>query len=509
MKPAKLKHKFLCDKSIRFHIIVLYSIIICLILLCGFIFTYFSRSNRTHIIELNLIKQRLNELEINEITISSSSSTNEYDSIQRQARHARIKTHLMRTQQNVREPDLAFGSIHFRVPPVAMTIYCVKSVDYCKTIVSENEELRGPKGDQGERGFPGMPGSMGPQGPPGAMGFEGVAGTPGPKGDPGISIQGPQGPPGYTGPPGYPGPSGERGLQGPPGTCTCPSQSSVQSAATFSIDQRQNPSRRDGGLRRAQRCLFSFIGTPVLVKSENYTFGAWLKDPMPKTINGAQKIYVTHHVIGKLLYEYNNENDLLNSKPHRIITLPYPYSGVNHIVYQGSFIYHILNRNMIVRIDLVSETEAQSVDIPINREPLYNTPQSGWLDFSVDENGLWLLYREINTKNFIVSKINPDTLDTQKNWILPYNPSTLSQGFIAYGIFYGIHNYNKQHSSIDVVYDIYTSLAFTTKKIEFTVPFQYLVQFTYNPYEGKIFAWDNKHLIYYVYNIERDKKFKC
>src|SRR5579871_6320886 len=147
---------------------------------------------------------------------------------------------------------------------------------------------------------------------------------------------------------------------------------------------------------------------------------------MPRTANGAQKVYVTHHVTGTQLYEYNSETDLLNDTPNRIIILPYPYSGVNHVVYQGSFIYNILNKNTIVRFDLISESETQSVEIAANREPLYSTPQSSWYDFSIDENGLWLLYREEYTKNFIAAKLNPDTLDTQKMWILPYNPSSLT-----------------------------------------------------------------------------------
>lgn len=256
-------------------------------------------------------------------------------------------------------------------------------------------------------------------------------------------------------------------------------------------------------------CIFSFIGTPVLLKQDNYTFGAWFKDPMPKTADGAHKVYVTRHVTGTLLYEYNSETDLLQDQPSRIIVLPYPYSGVNHLVYQGSFIYNIKNKNIIVRFDLVSESETQTMEIPAIHEPLYNTPQSSWYDMSIDENGLWLLYREKISRNFIAAKVNPDTLDTQKTWILPYNPSSLSQAFIAYGVFYGVQFYNKQKSYIDVVYDIYSNLAFTTTKIQFVVPFQYLVQLTYNPYERKIFAWDNKHLIYYVYNVQRDQVFKC
>ncbi|CAF0770064.1 unnamed protein product [Adineta steineri] len=503
--------------SARHHIIILYLLIVGLILLWGFSFIYFFRVVRTTMTDLVQTKQRLTDLEAVQITISTTA--NGYDALNRRSRHARLKSKLLHKQQQEPEEivdlDSIFGSFYFKVPPIAMSTFCVKSVDHCKKLVSENEELRGPKGDQGERGYPGLPGLPGLRGPPGppglpgVMGFPGAIGPQGPKGDPGESIEGPPGPPGPTGLPGFPGQRGDVGPQGSPGVCTCPAPSSSLTLPFTSNDPKQDLARRDAILRRAQRCIFSFIGTPVLLKQDNYTFGAWFKDPMPRTANGAQKVYVTRHTIGNLLYEYNSEQDLVNSKPNRVITLPYPYSGVNHIVYQGSFIYNVENKNTIIRLDLVSETETQSIEIPANREPLYNTPQSSWYDFSIDENGLWILYREQTTKNFIAAKINPDTLDTQKTWVLPYNPSSLSQAFIAYGVFYGVQYYNKQQSYIDVVYDIYSNVAFTTTKIIFAVPFQFLVQLTYNPYEGKLFAWDNKHLIYYVYNVQRDKTFKC
>ncbi|CAF0878362.1 unnamed protein product [Adineta ricciae] len=537
------------DTSSRLHIIVLYVLLASLTIAWGIYFVHSSRNIQTQLettyTELNSMKERLEALESTQITISTN--TNGYETLRRQSRYARVKAkpNNKQPQQKPKQeksnsepqqvnPDLLFGSIHFKVPPLAMTTFCVKSVDHCKKLVTENEELRGPKGDRGERGYPGlpgMPGLIGPAGPPGPqgpVGYTGATGLQGPKGDRGESIRGEQGLTGPMGPPGFPGPRGEIGPRGPPGVCTCPRiavpfQPPISSAMSFppssivsSVDQKQDwhllyfySQNKSAVLSRAQRCVFSFIGTPVLLKQDNFTFGAWFKDPMPKTANGAQKVYVTRHVTGTQLYEYNSEADLINGTPNRIITLPYPYSGVNHVVYQGSFIYNIQHKSTIVRIDLVSETEAQHVDISASREPLYNTPQSSWYDFSIDENGLWLLYRDLQTRNFIAAKINPDTLDTQKMWVLPYNPSSLSQGFIAYGVFYGVQHYNKLQSYIDTVYDIYSNLAFTTMKIQFAVPFQFLVQLTYNPYEGKIFAWDNKHLLYYVYNVQRDKTFKC
>ncbi|CAF0749083.1 unnamed protein product [Didymodactylos carnosus] len=475
------------DTSSRIHIIVLYLLIASLTTAWSIYFIYFSRTVQNHIDTLNdeikLTKQRLAMIDQSQISITS------FDGLRRQSRQAA-------TARGGNKPsDLLVGSIHFKVPPVAMTTFCTKSIDH---------SFRGPKGDRGEigpRGPPGLPG-FSIKGEPGSPGFPGLRGQKGDRGEsvPGMpGMQGPAGPPGLTGPP---------GMTGPPGVCSCSPFEKVYGSRASS-DATISKNGKHAVLSRAQRCVFSFIGTPVLLKQDNYTFGAWMKDPMPKTSDGAHKVYVTRHVTGTLLYEYSNEMNLINDKPTRIIQLPYPYSGVNHVVYQGSFIYNVEYKNRIIRIDLVSETEAQSVIIPAHREPLYNTPQSSWYDFSIDENGLWLLYRESITKNFIAAKINPDTLDTQKTWQLPYNPQSLSQGFIAFGVFYGVQHYNKQQSHIDTVYDIYSNLSFTTTKIIFAVPFQYLVQLTYNPYEGKLYAWDNKHLLYYVYNVQRDKAYKC
>lgn len=63
-----------------------------------------------------------------------------------------------------------------------MSTFCIRSVDHCKRLVTENEgkrvernssfyhfhlDLRGPKGERGYPGLPGIPGLIGPPGPQG------------------------------------------------------------------------------------------------------------------------------------------------------------------------------------------------------------------------------------------------------------------------------------------------------------------------------------------------------
>jgi hypothetical protein len=114
MKTLKLMHKIRDDKSTRIHIIMLYLLIAILTILWGLYFIYFSRTIRAQVTELNLIKQRLSELEGTQIIISSS--TNEDDALQRRSRHARIKSKLLHKQQQAEESNSLFGSVHFKVP---------------------------------------------------------------------------------------------------------------------------------------------------------------------------------------------------------------------------------------------------------------------------------------------------------------------------------------------------------------------------------------------------------
>lgn len=95
------------------HIIVLYCLLLALAIACACYAIYFSRIIRISLTELNLLKQRLSELEASEIIISSS--INGDDAVQRRSRHAYRKSKLSGNVQD-EENDELFGAIHFKVP---------------------------------------------------------------------------------------------------------------------------------------------------------------------------------------------------------------------------------------------------------------------------------------------------------------------------------------------------------------------------------------------------------
>ena len=129
MVSEKSTHTTRYDMSSRVHIIVLYLLIASLTIAWGIYFVHFSRNVQTHMestyAELSLIKQRLEAVESTQITISTNG--NGYDPLRRQVRQARIKSKTTGGKQQAKgkqnqeqkssdNPDLLFGSIHFKVP---------------------------------------------------------------------------------------------------------------------------------------------------------------------------------------------------------------------------------------------------------------------------------------------------------------------------------------------------------------------------------------------------------
>ncbi len=135
MTTEKSMHTTRYDTSSRLHIIVLYLLIASLTIAWGIYFVHFSRNVQTNMestyAEFNLIKERLEILESAQITVSTN--VNGYEALRRQLRHARIKPKAtnnkpkvkqvqqeqqgqQQQQQHKEQPDLLFGSIHFKVP---------------------------------------------------------------------------------------------------------------------------------------------------------------------------------------------------------------------------------------------------------------------------------------------------------------------------------------------------------------------------------------------------------
>jgi hypothetical protein len=238
------------------------------------------------------------------------------------------------------------------------------------------------------------------------------------------------------------------------------------------------------------------------------------------------------------------------------------------VIYQGSLFYHSYNTDVLMRYDLHLKRVVAEVSLKLSKNEtteqfcrVYSDHREhvGCFDFNVDENGVWVIYRNGSRSNIYVSKLNVDDLMLQKTVVIkfdataatnrmrkrdeyllhhrqqltdngdmtnmgggglsgtggskpqqpqkqkidPYmqnrNLDDILNGFIICGKIYFLQYHGSQNTIIRLMFDLYnlnTKFSYL-QSIEFIQPYKKNTQLTYNPYDQKLYAWDSEHLITY------------
>lgn len=90
----------------------------------------------------------------------------------------------------------------------------------------------------------------------------------------------------------------------------------------------------------------------------------------------------------------------------RNYTLTLPFSGNSHVIYNGSFYYNAKDQPFIIKLDLRNETSSR-LEVPHLQNNVNNylyTTNNTYMDFSADDNGLWVIYG-IDNNNTAVMKV--------------------------------------------------------------------------------------------------------
>ncbi|VBB32495.1 unnamed protein product [Acanthocheilonema viteae] len=107
-------------------------------------------------------------------------------------------------------------------------------------------------------------------------------------------------------------------------------------------------------------CLLNAIGIPVLHAESQYSaVGSWMRDNLPFNQEMAERRWVTDDYASPVLYEYENERQLMNKKQKIKYYIDYLASGTGNIIYNGSYYYHRHSSSMLVKYDLDSTEETQ------------------------------------------------------------------------------------------------------------------------------------------------------
>lgn len=127
--------------------------------------------------------------------------------------------------------------------------------------------------------------------------------------------------------------------------------------------------------------------------------------------------------------EYENLDDLNANNVAKTYQLPTFFYGTGHIIYQGSLFYHSYNTDVLMRYDLhLKRVVAEiALNLPANdtnemscRVYSDHREHVGCVDFNVDENGVWVVYRNGSRKNIFVSKLNVDDMSIQKTIVIKF-----------------------------------------------------------------------------------------
>ncbi|KAK6106050.1 Olfactomedin-like domain family protein [Brugia pahangi] len=261
-------------------------------------------------------------------------------------------------------------------------------------------------------------------------------------------------------------------------------------------------------------CLLNAVGIPVLHAESQYsTVGSWMRDNLPYNQEMAERRWVTDDYASPVLYEYENERQLMNKKQKIKYYIDYLASGTGNIIYNGSYYYHRHSSSMLVKYDLESTDEAQ-MDLgdmsylDCSRKPdhtfedcneterdiwLYNRPHN-YVDYSADENGLWVAYVRSGMQHITVSKIEPDMHVVQTWDIYELNATSVAETFIMCGILYGLKSVTDRDTVVNFAYDLFRNETIDVN-VKWYNPYGGMTMLHYNPVDGRLYFFDSKRLL--------------
>ncbi|TKR95574.1 hypothetical protein L596_009723 [Steinernema carpocapsae] len=226
-----------------------------------------------------------------------------------------------------------------------------------------------------------------------------------------------------------------------------------------------------------RECQLNAVGIPVLHAESQYgNVGSWMRDANPYNEDMALRRWVTDDYASPVLYEYQNERQLMNKKQKIKYYVDYLASGTGNMIYNGSYFYHRHGSNFLVRYDLETTDQIQGdsigdmASIDCDRKPdhtfencneterdpwLYNRPHN-YVDYAVDENGLWLIYMKSGSPHLFVSKLENDFYLVDTWELSDVNGTELADAFVMCGVLYGLRSGSERDTRIDYAFNLYT-----------------------------------------------------
>ncbi|XP_060784276.1 olfactomedin-like protein 3A [Neoarius graeffei] len=281
------------------------------------------------------------------------------------------------------------------------------------------------------------------------------------------------------------------------------------------LDQqvKEAQSKRKAVIIQGKACStrFSGIKSQKILKKAGDVVGSWLKDPT----TGSSKIYFFSGSRNNTLLQFGSLKiftDSTSTSKLKVIHLPRPWQGTGHAVYDGFVYYHNADtRNEVLKVSLVNRTVADRMLLPAaGRIPTYELSPHTFLDFAVDELGLWVIHADPDFGgNLVITKLDSQSLSVEHTWDTTCKSHNAEGAFIVCGTMYVIYNtHSGGRSSIQCVFDIHDTI-WTEELPVMYFPKRYSSHSSvhYHPQDKQIYAWDDGYQT--IYQLDLKKKLKA
>lgn len=254
----------------------------------------------------------------------------------------------------------------------------------------------------------------------------------------------------------------------------------------------------------------SQIKSLKIVKQAGDIYGCWFKDPS----EGSAKVYLLSGIRNSTLVEYaslHSFTERTTTPPAKVLQLPFQWQGTGHVVYNGFIYLHKADTpNQIMKVDLINGTVVDSTLLPgAGRLPVYSLNPNTYLDFAVDELGLWVIHADPEYGgNLVISKLDKGTLAVEYTWDTQCRSRDAEGAFLICGTLYVVYNTRYGgRSTIQCLYDIHDTFHSDESPVMF-FPKRYTSHSSihYHPGDKQLYAWDDGYQTIYKVETQRNDK---
>ncbi|XP_028649732.1 olfactomedin-like protein 1 [Erpetoichthys calabaricus] len=270
---------------------------------------------------------------------------------------------------------------------------------------------------------------------------------------------------------------------------------------------REAESKKKAKLKPIPDCdgMLTSIKSLKIVKKSGDTQGSWMKDPA----KDSPKIYFLSGSKNDMFMEFSNMKAFTEGNAAKNITLPFPWQGTGHVVYNGFLYFHKSgSTNEIIKYHIRSKNVTDSMILPnAGRVPAYQLSPYTFIDLALDEQGLWSIHADPDINgNIVLTKIDRGSLAVEHSWDTTCSSKEAEAAFLICGTLFVA--YNSEYggrSRIQCIYDAHDIATSDDMPILY-FPKSYTRHSVmhYNFKEKQIYSWDDGYQT--LYKVTTKKK---